>query len=395
MQEFFQGSTNTVRPGPAAAVVVVIRFRFGEGIGVYPVLVGPEAVGLRLARTVFKPGTTCVWVRAGVELTPPLIRSFLTRGISTVYVHNPLAQMEVPEVIPEVTRQGAVLVLQKSANHLRGGGDHVVAIMNLVGEMIRSLPQDGDHLWNMASLRTRDHYTFEHSVNTAVIAMMVGRRLHYSERELRGLGLGAMLHDLGKVFIPLEILHKPGKLDPREWEIMQGHSRKGYEVLSRQWEISLVSSHCALQHHERLDGSGYPRGLRGTEIHEWTHITAIADVFDALTAERAYKRAVSPREALAYLREHPEQFDPRLVATLTSMASPFQTGSWVVLTNGWIGVVAAQQPDTPDRPEVAVVAKEADVPVPLTRIRLSQTDLRIAEVLPTAPVTLQHQEPFR
>lgn len=356
----------------------------------YPVLLGPEAAGLKVARTIYKPGTNIPWLRVGATLNVSYIQSLLSRGISTVYVQNPFVQVDVPEVVPEVTRRQAVLTLEKAVSNIQGDPRYVKEVTTVITEMIRLLPDNSDHLWNLASLRSRDNYTFEHSVNTAVIAMMIGKRIHYSEGDLRGLGLGAILHDLGKVFIPLEILNKPGKLDADEWKIMKTHSRQGYDVLSRQWEISYLSSHCALQHHERLDGTGYPRGLKGTEIHEWAVITAVADVFDALTAERAYKKAQPPHEALAYLRAYPGQYDVRIVDILSSIVAPYQTGSWVRLSDNRIAVVMAQHPDAPRQPSVAIVANALHSRVPIQEIDLRGNTLEISEVLERPPVIMEH-----
>src|SRR5690606_17963818 len=129
-------------------------------------------------------------------------------------------------------------------------------------------------------------------------SLAIGLKLGYSEAQLEGLGIGAILHDIGKVAIPLEILNKKGKLSEEEYTLVKEHTTNGFEILRKIEELPLLAAHCAYQHHERLDGSGYPRGLKGDDIHPYAKLLAVTDVFDALTTERSYRKAMLPHIAL-------------------------------------------------------------------------------------------------
>lgn len=142
---------------------------------------------------------------------------------------------------------------------------------------------------------------FYHSVNVATIAGVIGIAKGYRPQQLLDLGIGALLFDIGMTQLPDELWRKKGELTKEETEIVRRHTYLGFELLRRQRNISLFSAHCALQHHERCDGNGYPRPLSGDDIHEYARIVAIADVFDALTSARYHRRQYSPHEAAEYL----------------------------------------------------------------------------------------------
>jgi HD-GYP domain-containing protein (c-di-GMP phosphodiesterase class II) len=173
------------------------------------------------------------------------------------------------------------------------------------------------------------------------------------------LGVGAMLHDIGKTQIPMEILMKPGKLTDEEYALMKEHSLQGYQMLKDIPDIPLLSAHCALQHHERLDGSGYPRGLKGDEIHLYGKIVGIADVYDALTTNRVYRKAFLPHEALEYLFTSTGQFDSNLIAVFRDHVAIYPIGLIVTLSNGVKAVVVDINTKYPQRPIVRVL-KNAD-----------------------------------
>src|SRR5690606_27436880 len=123
-----------------------------------------------------------------------------------------------------------------------------------------------------------DHYTFQHSLNVTIYSLAVGMKLGYNEAQLEELGIGAILHDIGKLAIPLEILNKQAKLTAEEYQPVQVHTTNGFLLLRKIQELPLLAAHCAYQHHERLDGSGYPRGLKGDEIHPYSKLLANTDV---------------------------------------------------------------------------------------------------------------------
>lgn len=165
----------------------------------------------------------------------------------------------------------------------------------------------------MRALRAHDPYTYRHSLRTVRLSLMLGRACGVSLPGLRVLGFGAVVHDVGKIFIPGEVLHKDGALDAREWAAVRRHPLDGAQML---FEISPPSGVCRIvaEHHERWDGRGYPDGLRGEEIDFNARVVAVADAFDAMTSVRPYRPAAGTDAALAELeRCAGTQFDPTVV----------------------------------------------------------------------------------
>jgi len=171
--------------------------------------------------------------------------------------------------------------------------------------------------------------------------------------ELKKLSQAALLHDIGKTCLPVELLNKPGKLTPEEYEEVQKHSRYGYNLLKNNPDISSVTRNAILSHHENEDGTGYPRNLPAEKIHKFAKIIHIADVYDALTTKRVYKDAMNPADALEYLMSQAEcLFNKDMVATFMQYIAPYPLGVTVELSNGKPAVVVQTNREMLSRPKV-------------------------------------------
>jgi putative nucleotidyltransferase with HDIG domain len=174
----------------------------------------------------------------------------------------------------------------------------------------------------MVRLAEKDSSTEEHTRRVAALAVEVGEALGLSAARLRDLAIGGLLHDVGKLSVPSSILQKPGPLDDDEFEIVKQHPQQGRELLAELGGFDDRVGRLVLDHHERLDGTGYPRGLSGTELDLETRILAVCDVYDALVSPRVYRAAWSNSKALALLQEESGVgFDPRCVAALVGVVS--------------------------------------------------------------------------
>lgn len=174
----------------------------------------------------------------------------------------------------------------------------------------------------MVRLAEKDSSTEEHTRRVAALAVEVGERLGLSAPRLRDLAIGGLLHDVGKLAIPAAILQKPGPLDDHEFDVVKLHPERGRELLEELGGFSVDVTHLVLDHHERLDGSGYPHGLKGDALDLETRILAVCDVYDALVSPRVYRGAWSPGRALSLLHdESGTAFDPRCVAALVRVVS--------------------------------------------------------------------------
>ncbi|MBC8016327.1 MAG: HD-GYP domain-containing protein [Sporomusaceae bacterium] len=189
-------------------------------------------------------------------------------------------------------------------------------------------------------INSKDDYTFRHSLNVAVIAGVVGKWLLFDDVQLRDLVLAGLLHDIGKTRIPLRILNKPGKLTPKEMDIMKQHSRLGYELIVQEKEISTAVKKATLQHHERLDGSGYPNNLFQKDISKIACIIAVADTYDAMTSHRIYRNALTPLLVMEeLLQEMFGKLDAEICMLFINNTKEALLGSSVRLSNGTEGKI--------------------------------------------------------
>lgn len=186
----------------------------------------------------------------------------------------------------------------------------VEAVVDVVDQLVSTRPAT---FLNLTRLKTKDEISFQHSIAVCALVGLFARHLKLDGKLVRILCVGALLHDIGKLRIPTAILTKNGKLTPEEIAVMQTHPRKGYEMLTRSTDLPDIVGKVCLQHHEKLDGSGYPAGLKDGEIVAAARIVAICDVFDALTSVRPYKKGSSPETAAAMMATWEGHFDPMLL----------------------------------------------------------------------------------
>lgn len=219
--------------------------------------------------------------------------------------------------------------------------------------MTRTIMENKNISLDMVDLRTYDDYTFRHSVNVAVIATVIGEGLGLNYDELVQLCMAGLFHDIGKIKIDTQIFNKPALLTDSEYEIMKGHSRLSYEFLKDKWDVTSLTKIAVLQHHENEDGSGYPQGLSGEEIHQFSKIIHVADVYDALISKRPYKEPYSTSEAVEYLMGGCGiQFDRKIVETFLQYVPVYPIGVKVILSDGREGIVVKNKKGFPLRPVI-------------------------------------------
>ncbi|MBS7351336.1 MAG: HD-GYP domain-containing protein [Comamonas sp.] len=211
----------------------------------------------------------------------------------------------------------------------------------LVQEISDSLAKNPDALISVARLKTADTYTYMHSVAVSALMAALARQLGYSEEQVQQAALAGLLHDVGKARADIEILNKPGALTDAEFEHIKQHPVTGYRLLQKSVADTLVLDAC-LHHHERLDGKGYPDGLKGTQISELARMAAICDVYDAITSDRPYKRGWSPAIALRHMSQWcGNHLDERLFRAFVKTLGVYPVGSLVRLSNQELAVVFA------------------------------------------------------
>lgn len=275
-------------------------------------------------------------------------------------LHAPLKE-EVP--LDEELRQAEAIhrearsVVQDVMRDVRLGkniGSETVG--RVVGGMIDSIFRNAGALSSLTRLKGYDDYTFVHSVNVGVLCLTLGRSFALSRREMEILGIGALLHDTGKIRVPAAILNKPGRLGDREMEEIRRHPLYGLEVLESAEGIPDESKRVAYQHHERWNGGGYPRGLRAGEIDRYGQIAAVCDVYDAMTSDRVYAKGMPPHEGIRKIHGFAGvHFSEEVVQRFIRCMGIYPVGTMVQLDTGEIGVVTSLNRDKILRPRLALL----------------------------------------
>lgn len=222
-----------------------------------------------------------------------------------------------------------------------------------------SIITDPDTMLLLSKLRERDCYTTEHSMNVCVLSIAFGRALEFNPLELNNVGICGLLHDVGKMKIPSEVLNKAGPLTDKEWKMIQAHPVHGRNILLKASAIYHGAVDAAYSHHERIDGTGYPRQIDGSGISHYAKIVAICDAYDAMTAQRCYKKAITSTKALKVLYgNRGTQFDANLVDRFMTMIGLYPPGSMVELKNGSVGIVISRNLKYQHLPKVMLLRDE-------------------------------------
>jgi len=321
--------------------------------------------GSRLGKKIFSE-EGIVLLAEGVELTQGLLNRLSGMGIHYVYIQDPKTEgIEIPELISEETQRRALLTVKNvfremSDNSRKGVYPYVgKAVREAMQTILDDLYSHRDAMIMLLNLQSVDHYLYLHSLNVCVYTSLLGIANGYSREELMTLGLGSLLHDVGKSQIPMEVLLKPGALSKQEFEEMKRHTERGFQLLKDEPNLPLIVAHCAFQHHERLDGSGYPRGIGGSEIHEYAKWIGIVDSYDAMTSHRIYRNAMLPHQAVELLYAGSDTlYDTEMLRLFRDKVAIYPVGMTVELSSGQSGVIVDVNTMTLHRPIVRVLTNE-------------------------------------
>lgn len=318
-----------------------------------------------------------ILLKKGVTLNKRLIEKIKSNGIYSLYIDNDFDVEDLEDVIkPELRVQAINAVrntfknFQKFSEYFSGYNrndfqlkkikkerdEYISSLVKISEDIINEIINSRNVLISLVDIKTMDMYTYQHCINVAVLSLVLGVELNLNKNELKNLCLGAMLHDIGKIFIPSEILNKKGKLTEEEFEIVKTHTTKGFEYLKDCHDILPTARIISLQHHEQVDGKGYPNGLKGDSIYKLSKIVAITDVYDALTSDRPYRKALSPNEAIEFIMGNGNiKFDYDYVKKFVKKIVPYPVGTLVKLSNGEIGVIKEINKEFALRPVIEII----------------------------------------
>lgn len=282
----------------------------------------------------------------------------------------------------ELARAGRVLAQARTAmkslfqDARLGKAVDAELCLPLVREISASVERNPGAIISLARLKTSDDYTYMHSVAVCALMVALARQLKLGEDDCREAGLAGLVHDLGKAMMPLEVLNKPGALTAEEFAIMKKHPEAGYRMLVEARGVGPVPLDVCLHHHEKVNGKGYPKGLKGDEISLFAKMGAVCDVYDAITSNRPYKAGWDPADSVARMAGWAKEghFDERIFQAFVKSIGIYPTGSLVKLQSGRLAVVVEQGSDSLLHPIVRVFYSiRAKQPIPPERVDLSKS----------------------
>jgi HD-GYP domain-containing protein (c-di-GMP phosphodiesterase class II) len=333
-------------------------------------------------------------LRAGVRLLPSLVASLRRHDVEAVWIDDDLSLgIDPAQTLTDETRREAARAIKetfdRTAQTLSTSSvpDSSIGRMKNLAELIAAeICESPEAALALADLASADTYTMQHSLGVTTLGLLIGKRVlnKYGVRSSRGkhefedidrhlvkLGTGLLLHDIGKLAVPFDVLHKPGKLTDDEYALVKQHPETGFHLLKNSASISALSTAVVRYHHERWDGTGYSAGKAGDDIPLFARIAAVADVYDAITSTRPYCTAM-PADA-AYreiLQGAGGQFDPKVVEMFTHVVAPYPEGETVALSNGFKGIVSRLPKGHLDRPVVRLVETHDGRRIPDTELEL-------------------------
>ncbi|GGF99727.1 HD-GYP domain-containing protein [Paenibacillus aceti] len=312
--------------------------------------------GQILGRTVYSANGT-VLLSENIQLTVYMINTLKRVGVTMLYIKDPgFEDIEIEDVLSEPTKQMVFRDMSETMQAIRSGKDWSTRKISVsVDALLTDVLNNKEVMIQLTDIRTNDNAAYLHAVNVSLLSTMIGLNLGLNFTQLKELAIGALLHDIGKS-VPLPEGAKPE-------EMKNHHTWRGFEILKGKREFNLMIAHTALQHHERLNGSGLPRGLGDEQIHVYPKIVAVANMYDNLIAggEGSGGRPLLPHEACERLMACSEQeLDHDALVEFNRIVSVYPNGTSVRLSTKEIGVVVRQHRGLPGRPVIRIVHGTSD-----------------------------------
>ncbi|MDP4146920.1 MAG: HD-GYP domain-containing protein [Bacillota bacterium] len=334
------------------------------------VLVGKVEEGAYLGKPVYDNDGK-ILLKEGAKLTEAILKKIRNLNILELYIKDEQDSDEaVNNAIANHLRDKTLTLVRNTfkdmhkINAYNNSGKNLPNTIQLDFDAIKSITEKiVDDIISkkfvidsLRIIKKMDKYTYKHSINVGIMSLVLGIRLNLDSYELYLLFLGSLLHDIGKAFIPKEIMNKEDKLTDEEFQLIKKHTIGGYNYLKRTDDVPIPARIIALQHHEKINGSGYPEGRKGEQISKFGRIVAVVDVYDAITSDRPQRKAMTPNDAIEYIMATcGDNFDYKIVKAFEEVVVPYPEGSTVILSTGETAVVEEVAHDYPLRPKVKII----------------------------------------
>ena len=300
-----------------------------------------------------------VLIRAGGAIQESHIKALVDGGFKSAYVELPRFTAAVPDsLIGGDTQKEAVKLIRQVYEDFRSKAEvDSGPIRDFASRLVNQVVVNRTTVFETVDIRPIEDYLPGHVLNVAVLSILIGLKSEYTPTRLHELALGALLMDIGEMAVPQDILKKADKLTPAEMTEVKKHPELGFDGLRKKIRgLPTPAMHVAYQHHESFDGSGYPRGIAGSEIHEYARIAAVADMFDALLSDRPFRHYYLPSEAASILQLFAGKIlDPEMVSRLLSQVALYPKGSLVQVDSGELAEVESVEHANPSRPKLRLL----------------------------------------
>lgn len=327
--------------------------------------IGDVSSGMKLGKNMYGQGGVLL-LRQGTLMQESYIASLGKLGYPGTYVQDDFSSdVDVPEILDDDLRRQCMDILHtlfaERETPPNKGAIYASKISKAVDGIIDAVLRTRGSIINLRDLKVYDEYVIYHSINVTIIALSLAVEMGFTPDQLHELGVAAILHDVGVRTIDKALLAKKGNLSPEEMVRMRRHSQDSYELMKNTFRTHTTSYVAVLQHHERFDGQGYPKGTKGQDIHRYARILAVADVYDAISSKRPYHDAYPPSEAYEYISANSgAHFDAEVVRVFGHKIAPYPMGSMVKLSDGRQALILGNRPQVMMRPKIRVMGPNGE-----------------------------------
>jgi HD-GYP domain-containing protein (c-di-GMP phosphodiesterase class II) len=330
-----------------------------------------------------------ILLATGAMLTENYLHKLRRLKVKTLFIQDPrYDDINIPEYLSLETQQRALSILNTTMEKIHNRETFAInAISNVASDIVEELILQPSVSIQLTGIATHDDYTLDHSLNCAIYTALLARSCDFTIPQIKEIACGALLHDVGKMKVDKGIINKPGRLTEKEFGIIKQHPQSGFNLLvKKRWELSSLVAHMAWQHHEKIDGTGYPRGLQGEEILNYSRLLTITDVYEAITGCRPYRKSMKLQEAYHIIHSGlGTTFDKNYGEIFLSKMALYSPGMEVTLNTGEKAIVISLLESAPQKPIIRLISYPDGTPyMPPTDINLAKNPQ--LSIVSTSPI---------